>query len=95
MTTTESTTSESTDHPTGAADAPMGELVASVDEPQTLYILSGDTLLLPGADGVDVERLQTLHDHFELRELIVHDGLTRPWILRKGHALPAAPRQDE
>jgi hypothetical protein len=73
----------------------MGELVTAVDEPQTIYVLPGDTLLLPGDEHTDVAKLTALDEHFGLRELIVHSGITRPWILRKGHTLPPKPGQTE
>lgn len=68
------------------------ELGAVVAETNTLYLLPDDVLMLPCRDQIAsavATKLDGLKDIFDLTELVITDGIDRPWILRKG--VPISP----
>lgn len=79
-----------------SASPPSGEVTELVaSEPNTVYVLPGDVLLFPAGDALPaalVHPLDDLKGTFDLAELVITNGINRPWILRKG--VPISPGGD-
>lgn len=73
---------------TGQDAQPEGTLLEAVAAPETntIYVLPEDILILPCGDQLPAQVVGTMHDvhdHLALTEMIVTQGVDRPWILRK------------